>query len=140
MIARDAIRLLEEQNGFLTAELIVEAARPDDAPLHGYIFDRDVPEAAEAWYLHKATELIQSVKLRYDTAKGPVEIRRYLSVVSDEQGRRVYQNAEKVAIDPILRELVLREMRRDVEAMRNRYRHFDEFWKLIQTLVTESPV
>src|SRR5262245_48095282 len=136
MIAREALELLEAQHGHLTPELVVEAARPDDSELHRYIFDCAPEEAAEKWWLHKAQELIQSVKVRYQTAEGPLEVRRYLSITSDEQGRRVYKKAEDIAIDPFLRELMLREMRRDVEAMRNRYKAFGEFWKLIEQLAT----
>jgi hypothetical protein len=139
MNARDALRLLEQQYGHLTAELVVEAARPEDSDLHPYIFDRTPEAAAEAWWLHRAQELIQSIRVRYEKSDGQIEVRRYVSVVDERYGR-VYKDAEEVVQDPITRELVLREMRRDVAAMQQRYQNFTEFWQLIEALAQASTI
>jgi len=140
MLARDALRVLEETYGYLDAALVVEQARPVDSDLHPYIFDKDQEEAAEAWYLHKAQELIQSVRVKYQKGDEVVEVRRYVSVVDPDRNRRVYRDSEKVALDPIQRELVLREMRRDIAAMRERYKQFQEFWQLVVELSDQAPV
>lgn len=138
MNAREALKQLEERHGYLTPALVVEEARPVDSELHGYIFDRTPADAAEAWWLHQAQDLIQSIRVRYESGNGePVSIRRYVSVMTPQRGR-VYQDCEKVGVDPIARELVLREMARDMEQMKQRYEKYQEFWDAVKMLATST--
>lgn len=137
MKLRDALALLEEEHGGLTPKMVVEAARPDDAPLHGFVFDRTIADAAESWWLQRAQDLIQSVRIRQQKEDGPdLIVRRYVSV--DTNGGPVYRDIEKIAQDPIAKEVALRDMRREWQALQSRYKGYQEFWALIQEVVPET--
>ena len=51
---RDELQTIYDKYGQLTAEMVVEEARPIGHPLHDRVFDRGRKEAADAWYLHRA--------------------------------------------------------------------------------------
>jgi hypothetical protein len=137
MKLRDALALLEAEHGGLTPKMVVEAARPEDAPLHPFVFDRTIPEAAESWWLQRAQDLIQSVKIRQQKEDGPdLIVRRYVSV--NTNGGPIYRDIEKMAQDPIAKEIALRDMRREWLALQSRYKGYQEFWTLIQEAVPET--
>jgi hypothetical protein len=136
MNARDVIQEIEQRHGYLTPKIVVDEARPKSHPLHAVIFDRTPSEAAEAWWLHRAQEIIQSVRVRYTGADGESQsIRQYVSVITPERGP-VYMDVDRVAEDPIAKAIVLREMEREWRQLRGRYEKYSEFWTLVASTVT----
>lgn len=130
MSLREHLQAIYDANGTLTPELVVEAARGKSSPLHALVFDRKPRDAADAWYRHRAHELIQSVRISYERSDGePQSVRAFVAVRS-EVGH-VYEPAEKVAMDPLLREIVLRDMEREWRQLHARYGHFAEFIDLV---------
>lgn len=133
MSLRDCLQAIYDQHGQLTPELVVETARPADHPLHGRVFDRKPREAAEAWYRHRAHELIRSVRVVYreaDDDNGADSVRAWHAVPATTG--MVYEPAEKVAADPFQRELLLRMMERDWHQLKRRYGDFAEFVEMIR--------
>lgn len=132
MSLRDHLQALYDQHGLLTPRLVVEAARPKTSPLHRAVFDRTVKDAAEAYYEHRAHQLIQSFKVTYrpatDTDPG-LRVRKWHAVKTDDG--HIYKTAEDVAADPVLTEIVLRDMEREWRALHRRYGHFQEFLELV---------
>lgn len=129
---REHLQAIYDSHGKLTPELVVAEARPKSHPLHGYVFDRAPKEAAEAWYRHRAHELIQSYRITYQKSPdGPVQRVRGWCAVRTEEGQYVYEPTEKVATDPFLRSLVLRDMEREWKQLHRRYGEFEEFVALI---------
>lgn len=134
MSLRDELQAIYDQHGKLTPVLVVLVARPEDHPLHDRVFDRPLVEAAEAWYLGRAHELIQSVKVVYREAtddEAALVGRGFLAVRGEGPEQYVYEPAEKVAADPFTRQLVLREMEREWRQMLARYEGFQEFLALV---------
>lgn len=127
---RDELQAIYTKHGKLTPELVVEEARAEDSPLHATVFDRPANEAAEAWYRHRAQELIQSVKIKYRNGDREVPIRYFVSVERD--GGHVYMPAEEVAQDELVTEIVLRTMEREWKQLQSRYGHFKEFAELVR--------
>lgn len=132
MSLRDHLQALYDQHGHLTPGLVVEAARPKTSPLHRAVFDKPVKEAAAAYYEHRAHQLIQSFKVTYrpasDTDPG-LRVRKWHAVRTDDG--HIYKTAEDVAADPILTEIVLRDMEREWRALHARYSRFQEFTDLV---------
>lgn len=101
---RSKMVILEElrrEYGMLTPEIVREAARPSDSPMHSYVFDRDVPEAAEEYYLSRAHDFIRTTKIRViaNGDKTPHDVRGYLAVPSGDnpdEPRYVYEPALEV--------------------------------------------
>lgn len=133
MSLRDEMQAIYNQHGRLTPALVVETARPKNHPLHSKVFDRPKGEAAEAWYKHRAHELIQSVKIVYREAteeQSEKKVRAFHAVRS-ESGVE-YRPAEEIAEDPFARQLVLRDMEREWKQLLARYEHFEEFLEMVK--------
>lgn len=127
---REHLQAIYDAHGTLTPAIVVREARPKNHPLHSYVFDRAPAEAAEAWYRHRAHELIQRVKITYAAGDGEERSVRAFICTRTENGY-AYDPAEKVAVDPFLRELALRDMEREWKLLHARYGHFEEFIHLV---------
>jgi hypothetical protein len=132
MTLRDELMAIYQQKGSLTPELVVDTARDPGHPLHDK-FEWDNDLAGEAYRLGQARTLIRTVKIRYvsdttDTGSPPV---RAFASVKTPNGR-VYEPMEEVVADPFKAQLVLNDMKREWQAMMNRYRGFNEFWELVK--------
>jgi hypothetical protein len=134
---RDHLQEIYDDRGRLTPEIVVEVARPKTHPLHAMVFDKPQKEAAEAWYRHRAHELITSVKITYRTVDDQPRKARAFHAVRDSSGYR-YEPADVVAADPELTELMRREMEREWKALFDRYRQFDDFVEMVKATVGEE--
>lgn len=135
---RDILQGIYDQHGELTAALVIQTARDENHPLHSR-FEWDDAAAGEQWREHQAAELIRSVKVVYREATDKEDARtvRAFHAVRGPKGH-AYQPAEKVADDPLLRRMVLGDMRRDWEALKRRYERFAEFADMVRTDLEEA--
>lgn len=132
MSLRDELDAIYEQHGRLTPEIVREEARPADHPLHDRVFDKVPADAAEAYYLERAHQLIVSVKISYRKATGkPAEIRSWQALSSPDGGFE-YRPTEEVVEDEVLTQLVLRDMEREWKQLRARYGRFKEFVQMVR--------
>lgn len=132
MALRDELMAIYQKEGALTPELVVETARDPGHPLHDK-FEWDDEVAGERYRLAQARTLIRTVKIRYvsnssDDVSAPV---RAWTSVKTPVGR-VYEPTQEVVADPLKAQLVLNDMKREWQAMLNRYRSFDQFWELVR--------
>lgn len=130
---REHLQAVYDKHGELTPELVVQVARRKTHPLHAVVFDRDVAEAAEAWYRERAHELIQSVRVVYREADehGPEKSVRAFHAVRRETGY-CYEPVEKVVEDPFTQRLLLNDMERQWNELRSRWEYMQEFLSLVQ--------
>ncbi len=131
MNLHDQLLAVYDTHGRLTPADVVDDARPDAHPLHPR-FEWDDTLAGEAWRREQASQLIRSVRVIYrkpDTDQ-VLEVRAFHAVTrTDGHG---YEPNEKVLADPLLRELVLRDMEREWRQLHARYATFLEFYKLVR--------
>jgi hypothetical protein len=67
-------------------ELVLSAARPEDSPLHAFVFDRTMAEAAEEYYLERAAVLVRSVHVTIIASDGtPRRVRAYHAIPAEAQ-------------------------------------------------------
>lgn len=136
MNLRDELLKVRERYGRLTPETVVEAARPDDHPLHGHVFDRDVSGAADAWYRHRAHELIQSVRVVYrEPAEGEParSVRAFVAVPRDDRsGSYIYEPTSEIVKDDFTTRLVLQQMEREWKTLYSKYEGFEEFVLMVR--------
>ena len=108
----DRIRHLEDKNGSITPETVVQDAMDPDSPLHDE-FTWDLNEAAKAHWLDQARRLIRSVKVIITTETKTVTAVAYVrdpSKPKDEQG---YLSVEKVRADKeVARDVLIDEFKR----------------------------
>jgi hypothetical protein len=140
---RTELLSIREDKGRLTAALVVEAARPADAPLHGR-FTWDDTAAAERYRILQAGKLIRSVRVtfnRRDPAMGRGRVREFISVTRPTdfenpdpafaEQQRVYESIDVIVQDPVARAVVLNQMNREWRGFMTRYQQFDEFWRMV---------
>lgn len=129
---REELQALYEVHGDLTPAMVVEAARPEDHPLHGR-FEWDNGRAGSKYRLFQAQQLIRSVRIRVIDEDDPsrnYDIRAY-QMVRKSDGSRAYQSTTEVVQDPFISRLILANMEREWRSLRERYEQFHEFWKLV---------
>jgi len=99
---RDWLQGLYDAHGYLTPEIVRDAARSDDSPGHVAVFGVDTEQAAEAHYLLRAHRLIQSVRIiRVDQPDTePVTLRAYHAVPGSTDRTYVYRSVDDLAREP----------------------------------------
>lgn len=132
MSLRDHLQSIYNEHGRLTPSLVVDEARNEKHPLHNR-FEWDDAVAGEAWRRSQAHELIRSVRVVYKEAdeKNPEKSVRAFHAVRSEK-EHVYEPVEKVAGDDFTRQLVLKDMEREWQALRRRYEQFEEFLTMVR--------
>lgn len=118
-----------EKRGELTAEAVLEEAKPKAHPLHSR-FCWDNAEAGHKYRLIQAEELIRSVKVTH-AAEDPSDdtaVRQWHAVRRD----KTYEPIEKLMGDDIARELLLRHAEREWRALHRRYSHLAEFLEAVR--------
>lgn len=128
--------LRTNHGGLLTAELVVEQARQQSSPLHGY-FEWDDTEAAHQYRLEQARHLIRHIVVREAETAAP----RKAYVQVQVKDVRAYTDTVEALQDEGLRLYVLNQAKRDLESFARRYGELEELagmlpvvHKTIQTL------
>lgn len=134
------IRSLYDAHGELTAEMVVEEARPVDAVLHPF-FEWDDSVAAELHRQEQARSMIRRVRFVVESQDGsPRDVVREFRVVTEVHGdsepRRVYRRVSEMT--PAEREEVLDRMRRSIASLVRSYREYDEFWTALREQIAEA--
>lgn len=134
MSLREHLQSIYDQHSRLTPALVVDAARDEGHPLHPR-FEWDDALAGPKYREIQAAELIRSIRVVYReaTESAPERSTRQWVAPRAAEAPNVYEPADKVAADPLMRAMVLRQMDRDWQALKRQYQSFDEFWQLIRT-------
>lgn len=126
---RDELQAIYDRVGSLTPAVVVDEARPKNHPLHSR-FEWDNAVAGHRYRLIQAHELIQSVKVSYTDRKGAhVDVRAF-HAVKNESGYE-YKPVDEVTSDPVLTEIVRRDMEREWRQLKARYDRFKEFSEMV---------
>lgn len=121
-------RIRTFNNGRLESRMVVEAARPEDSPLHP-AFEWDDVKAAEAWRVEQARHLIRVIEVVVEKADGGhAPTRAFVSVVRDTD--RSYTSTAHALTDLDLRRQVLDSAWQELEAWRRRHAELIEFAKI----------
>jgi hypothetical protein len=138
----EALEQVLECTGELTPPAVVEAAEPEDHPLHGY-FEWDNDKAAYAHRLQQARRLIRSVVIAEDNGEDSgVPAFLSLSVAKEDEPEedeeseqhRVYLRIEDVMSDEDLRQRSLKELVGRVYAFRSQLAQYHEARALVKAL------
>ena len=109
--ALEEIRKLEDRRGRLSAEEVLEAARPVASPLHGF-FEWDDSKAAEAHRLEQARDLIRRVKIELEFEERVIQTPKYVRDPS-----RGAKESGYISILKVNRETARDIMRRELNAL-----------------------
>ena len=135
IVVRELNRI-EQRDGSITPENVVDAARPATSSLHKY-FTWDNDEAAELYRRQEARKLIHCVRVSYDSKDETKSVRAYVSMVStNDEGDsgRGYIGLARVLSDAELRSQMLAEALDEAKAWRERYQHLNELSEIFMAI------
>lgn len=130
---REQLQSIYDQHGKLTPSVVVAEASDPEHPLHAK-FEWDDSVAGQKYRERQAAGLIRSVRVVYAEASDSQperSVRAYHSTLDDEDHKPVYRPLEEIAANPLAREMLLREMRRDILALKRRYEGVSEFLGMV---------
>lgn len=129
---RESLQEIYEAQGRLTPALVVEEARDPGHSLHSR-FEWDDAVAGEEWRRDQAQQMIRSVKVTYRRSETNerIEIRQWISFGSPDGGFS-YEPLERVAEDPLLKKLALRDAERQWQDLFQRFGHLQEWVQLVE--------
>jgi hypothetical protein len=142
---RDVLRQTYARNGEVSERILVDEARPKNAPLHDR-FEWNNRIAGDAYRLVQAGNMIRSVQVDFiSPATGePTKVREWVSVHEmrptadpDETVGRYIPIGEVMA-DEVAASTLIRIAERELAEWRRKYRHLVEYRDLIQRVLGEE--
>lgn len=121
-VAGEELDRIRERDGKLETAIIVDEARPADAPLHP-AFEWNNKTAGEQWRLHQARYLVRALAVRAEEVDGdsaPVFV--HVRAVGEESG--YYQSVVVAAKNPDERARALAELSAKVNQAVNAFETF----------------
>lgn len=119
-------------NGRLEPQMVVDAARDEQSPLHHH-FEWNDKKAAAAYRNDQAGHLIRCITVEVDTGRGErAPVRAFVSVKRDED--RCYTSVQHALSDSELRAQVLASAWAELEAWRRRHAELIELAKVFAVI------
>lgn len=132
-VAGELLEDLSERNaGSLSARLLLNESRPEQAPLHGE-FEWNNELAAEAHREEQARKILRSiVTVRQDSAGEEIQVRAYYAL-HEPNAQRSYMPLARVLSDDDLRNELLGQALNDLRKMQYRYgslKELADIWEI----------
>ena len=118
-----------EAEGRLTPQSLVDASRPEDAPLHG-CFEWDDTVAAEKWRQTQAAYIIRSVEVTVEETSEPT--RAFVATIKDN--KREYQSIGYVLRDTNSREYLLEQAKKELLSFKRKYQNLFELSQVFDAI------
>ena len=115
--------------GKLTPKALVDASRPEDAPLHK-AFEWDDQKAAERYRESQAAYIIRSIEVKREDATEPV--RAFFSVPKEGGTSYQYHSIDTILRSTDSRESLLEAAKRELEAFTRKYDQLVELAEVIE--------
>ena len=143
-IAGKELNRIRRKNHGISADMVLEEARPKDSLLHPQVFDMSRNKAAESYYRANARKLITSIVVVTDDegvdepATVPVFAPREIVSLSDEpRNVRIYDTIDQVVNTPEYYEFYLGAARSEMSSFCAKYKRIVGLKKLVE-IVTEE--
>ncbi len=125
--------IAKNDGGVLRPERVVDFARDPTTALHA-AFTWDDSEAAEAWRLHQARNIIRVSVQVVERAGKPLTVPVFVSLQADRNAGGGYRETYAVMGDKDTRAALLAEARRDMEAFEERFAMFEELAEVLAAM------
>ena len=124
-VVGERLEELEQEQGSLTPQILVDDARKKKSIMHDY-FEWDDTVAAEEHRKFQARMLLGEIVVEYtDESEEPREIRAFVSVV--ENDNRHFTTLDRAMSDKELRKQVIADALEGLRQWRYKYDHLKEF-------------
>jgi hypothetical protein len=122
----ELLRLAADHNKVLKPADVVNAARPEDAPLHRY-FEWDDAVAGEQYRIHQAHDYIRvTVHVLERPDQEPIKVRAFVSLTPDRGPEGFYRLTADVYSDTDYKAQMFADAKREMEAFEHKYRMLPE--------------
>lgn len=128
-IYQDALKKVAEKAGGLTAEAVVEAARPKSSPLHD-AFEWSDSKAAREYRLEQARCLIRSIEICVTHGKSEVVTRAWAFLPSKQS----YAPMVEAMGSDVTRDEILGEAKKELRVFRVKYGQLEELVEVIKAI------
>jgi ppGpp synthetase/RelA/SpoT-type nucleotidyltranferase len=129
-VVKKELEDIEKKNGTISAQAVVERARPEDSVLHKF-FEWDDAVAAEQHRLAQARHLINMVVVEVKNKSDEPLITRAYVEVDNKNG---YRSLSVVVKSPSLRSQLLLQAQKDIEIFAAKYAVLIEVTELLKPL------
>lgn len=119
-VIRAVLEMLEDDDGCITPDIVLDAAKDPGSPLHDH-FEWDDAKAGHSWRLEQARQLIRAVRVEIVNEAIEIPVVTYGYVRNPEMPHREQGYISTVRVrskEEIAREVVKQELARAVSAMR----------------------
>lgn len=133
--AHKAIEEVRDRDGCVTDDSVVDAARPQESPIHNW-FEWDDSSAAIEYRRQQARNLIGALEVRYEESdKTPVRVYQVQKKSTNKSNERTaYSTTEEVLSDPECRDRLIADAIRDAMAFRRKFRMLHELDQVMQSI------
>jgi hypothetical protein len=128
VVAKMLRSIASANDGMITPQSVVEAARPASSPIHE-CFQWDNTKAAHEYRLFQARQLIRVTVEVIPSMGDKTPMRVYVSI-GDDRGEGGYRRIVDVMNTPELRDKLLSEAKRDMQVFRTKYAKLVELSKV----------
>ena len=122
---------LEKKNNELTAQIVLDSARPEKSPIHN-LFEWDDLKAAEAYRLRQATTLICNLAVEIETDNQPIVCRAFMDVTESKVGSFI--NTQSAFESKETRDIVLKRALDELNAFKQKYKNLNELATVIKVI------
>ena len=122
---------IEKKQGTLTAQNVLESARPEKSPIHN-LFEWDDQKAAEQYRLKQATMLICNLSVEVETDNKPIVCRAYMDVTDKKIGS--FMNVQSAFENKDTRDIVLNRALDELKAFKQKYKNLNELAKVFEVI------
>lgn len=123
--------LSDRYGSFLKTVHVVDAARPEDSPIH-HGFEWDDSRAAEGFRQVQAREMLRNIRVLVGTEE--VEPHRvFLNVIQEGEGQG-YATTAKILSDEDLHEQVIQTAKAQLEGWAKRYKEIKELGSIVELI------
>lgn len=121
-ISAEITKLLDEHDGQITAEELVEYARANPESALHRSFTWDDEEAAIKWRIEQAQQLLRSYKIRVDVeGEKSITIRGVVSLPSDRGETHLYRSTIRVLSDEDQTAEMMAQAKSELASFRHKY-------------------
>lgn len=120
----EELEAIEQENGRVTKEAIVDRARPEDSPMHP-LFEWNDPVAAEEYRKDQAHMIIRNLVIVIAPAEKesePITFRAFPNANEDPTQEGYYVNIEKAMSDKEISQVLLKNALRELRAFQEKYK------------------
>lgn len=136
----ERLETIRERDGGLTAQAVVDDAKPKKSPMHG-AFEWNDTKAAEEYRREQARHLLSAITVKL-VGKDEAETvtRAFVVVTPAEGGNDIYTSTEVALADPDMRQQVLGRAWRELSSWQRKYQELKELAGVFGAIETARPL